>query len=141
MEGIKQADGYNYNVHQVTKRIMRIDEVPASPTISVVVGPTAKRPSDETGHALYRATTTFQCIGYLKTFMDPSQEGTMIDEACDLQEDIEEALLVDSTLVQTPTASGWQVSIVSEPPFVDYENRFAEVQVVVVIDYYHTSDV
>jgi uncharacterized protein YecE (DUF72 family) len=134
LKTITKANGYNFDVALVTSKLLRHEQLLDWPAISVVTGIVRKVVSDNSA-SLWQVNTTYAVIGYVK------EDGeTLADAADNLLEDIEECLL-----------AGWQAGTLdeesklllleAEEPYLDFENNYAEVAVVVVMQHYHEANV
>jgi hypothetical protein len=136
LKGISRAAGYHTDIGQVTKRLKAVEAVKQFPAASVIVGPVSRRPASSDA-VLKNVQATFAVIGYVKCETDTTDEGKLNDVAAEFIEDLEEAILADETLMQAFDAPTWTVEIESEPPYLDWQNNFAEVMLAVVATFYH----
>jgi hypothetical protein len=120
-------------IEKVTFMLLTREQVSDKPSISIQFGPSNRTKHNESGAGNYLVDQSYVVIGYLKTDTDVDQEGLLTIAAFDLQEKIANAVLgsntnkVETLLVQT------------EEPFLDYKNNYAEVALVVAVQFIHNS--
>ena len=134
---ITTGNGYNNTVAKVTKKLKKLDSIPKYPELSVLAGVQKKIPADESG-TLYKVTATFAVVGYVRTTEDVTDSG-LLNDACDkLIEDINEALLSETSLY---TVGVKQLVIEEDEPLLDYESNFGLVFVIISVIYYHDNNI
>jgi hypothetical protein len=134
---IKVSNGYHNTVVKVSKKLKDIGKVTSTPELSVLLGPTSKRPTSEE-EALYEVNVTFAVIGYIRAKMDTADDGALGDLADSLSEDVEECLLNDDTLISDTEAKS--LKITSIEPDLDYEANVGYITVLLTVLYHHDSD-
>lgn len=127
------------NVSSVSKKVIDPDKWSGeNREIYVLAGQQMKTPASEDG-ALYSVLAYFQIMGFVKADTDVDETG-LLNDACDsLIEDIEEALLEDTTLTTTTDAK--QLIIEFDNPIYDTGNNKGVVFIGLHVLYYHEEDV
>lgn len=140
LQSITTANGYNNNVQLVTKRIKDIEEVTSFPELSVIAGSKMFEIADEQ-EELFKITTTFAIVGYLKSEYDVNDSGKLNDDADRLIEDIETCLLSDNTIYNPSNTETKTLTIDSDTPIFDYEKNWATVTIFITIVYFTTENI
>lgn len=137
---IKKVDGYNNDVVKVTKRLKTVDRITSFPECSVLIGGSIITAADQ-AEKQWKVVIVYGLIGYVKSDTDTDDTGRLSDAANDLIEDMEEAVLSSTTLIDNVAALAHRYELQAEEPFLDYQNNFAQVQVNLGVWFYHGSDV
>lgn len=134
---ISTAAGYNNDIALITKRLMSHEKLGGRyPALSVLTGQVNKTP-DDSGVRVWQCSATFIVVGYIKADTDITDSGLLSDAADDLMEDIERALLTDSTLSHTADSKMLFYVLQTEQPYLDFENNRGEVAVILGVNFLH----
>ena len=136
LQTITKDNKYNNDVRLVTRRMINPRDITSYPVLCVIPGPSRKRTIDES-MKLYEVTLVFGIVGYVQAMNDPNREGLLSDAAQNLIEDIEDALLADTTMTDQADSEAQFVVVANEEPWLDYDKNIAEVDVGIAVQYTH----